>query len=124
MSSEFKKILSGFSPEVADMATAVRSLIFDVLPETVEVVWNQQKIAGFGTGPKKMTEHFSWIQPCKGHVNLGFNYGAELPDPDGLLEGTGKLFRHAKIKSLEDVKRPALRKLLEKAVKHRVPQLL
>ena len=121
MSTEFKKILSDFSPEMQELATSIRSLVFDVLPETVEVVWIQQKIAGLGTGPKKMTEHFCWIQPCKSHVNLGFNYGAELPDPDGLLEGTGKLFRHVKIKALEDVKRPALRKLLEKAVKHRVP---
>jgi hypothetical protein len=27
-------------------------------------------------------------------VNLGFNYGAELPDPEGLLQGPGKLMRH------------------------------
>lgn len=25
---------------------------------------------------------------------IGFNYGTELPDPAGLLEGTGKKFRH------------------------------
>lgn len=30
--------------------------------------------------------------PATNHVNLGFNYGAELPDPNNLLEGTGKLF--------------------------------
>lgn len=121
MSSDFKRILGDYSPKIGELATATRTLVFDVLPETVEVVWDQQKIAGLGTGPKKMTEHFSWIQPCKSHVNLGFNYGAELQDPDGLLEGTGKLFRHVKIKSVDDVNRPALRKLLEQAVKHRVP---
>jgi hypothetical protein len=69
-----------------------------------------------------MTEHFCWIQPNKAHVNLGFNYGAELPDPDGLLEGTGKLFRHIKIRSIKDLERPGVRKLLEKACRHRVPQ--
>ena len=121
MSKEFKNILAEFTPKTSELAIAVRSLVFDVLPETVEVVWEQQKIAGLGTGPKKMTEHFAWIQPCKAHVNLGFNYGAELQDPDGLLEGTGKLFRHVKIKSEDDVKNPALRKLLQQAVKHRVP---
>ncbi len=121
MSSDFKGILGDFSPKIGELATATRTLVFDVLPETVEVIWEQQKIAGLGTGPKKMTEHFAWIQPCKAHVNLGFNYGAELQDPDGLLEGTGKLFRHVKIKSVDDINRPALRKLLEQAVKHRVP---
>ena len=77
-------------------------------------------IPGYGTGPKKQTEHFSWIQPNKAHVNLGFNYGAELPDPDALLEGTGKLFRHVKLRSPEDVAEPSLRRLLETATTYRV----
>ena len=44
-------------------------------------------------------------------MNLGFNHGAELPDPSDLLEGTGKLFRHVKLRSLEDVENPDLRDL-------------
>lgn len=120
-SPEFDEIQSNFDPEVQQLAKGVRKLIFDVLPQTVEVPWVQQKVIGYGTGPKKMTEHFCWIQPNKTYVNLGFNYGAELPDPDKLLEGTGKLFRHVKIKSASDVKRPGVRKLLEVACKHRVP---
>lgn len=118
---EFDKILKGFNLEVQNIATETRALVFDVLPETVEVVWEKQKIAGLGTGPKKMTEHFCWIQPCKAHVNLGFNYGAELPDPSSLLEGTGKLFRHVRIQKLEELSKPELRKLIEAATKHRVP---
>jgi len=117
----FEKILTGFNVEVQNIAIETRALVFDVLPETVEVVWEKQKIAGLGTGPKKLSEHFCWIQPNKAHVNLGFNYGAELPDPTGLLEGTGKLFRHVKIRKLEDLTKPALRELIEKATTHRVP---
>lgn len=119
--NEFDAILAKFDPSVRDIAKATRKRIMEVLPETVEVPWTVQKIAGYGTGPKKMTEHFCWIQPNKAHVNLGFNYGAELPDPEGLLEGTGKLFRHIKIKSIADLERPGVRRLIEKACKHRVP---
>ena len=64
----------------------------------MEVVLIQQKTIGFGTGEKKSTEHFCWIMPTQNHVNLGFNYGAELPDPKKILEGTGKLYRHYKVK--------------------------
>lgn len=120
-SAEFDEILSNFDPDVQQLAKSVRKLIFDVLPQTVEVPWVQQKVIGYGTGPKKMTEHFCWIQPNKTYVNLGFNYGAELPNADKLLEGTGKLFRHVKIKSASDAKNPGVRKLLEIACKHRVP---
>ncbi len=120
-SPELKQILSNYDPEVQKIALAVRDLTYDVLSQTVEVPWVQQKIAGYGTGPKKQSEHFCWIQPNKAHVNLGFNYGAELPDPDSLLEGTGKLFRHIKMRSVSDVQRPGVRKLIEKACRHRVP---
>lgn len=85
--ADFTTIVSAFSPEVQAIAWAGRALIFDVLPPTVEVAWVRQKVIGCGTGPKKMSEHFAWIAPATAHVTFGFYYGAELPDPAGLLEG-------------------------------------
>jgi len=114
-------ILESFDSAVQELARGARALIFDVLPQTVEVVWTRQRIAGYGTGPKKMTEHFSYISPHNKHINFGFYYDSELPDPSGLLEGTGDLMRHVKIKSADDLKNPALRALLEVAITHRVP---
>jgi hypothetical protein len=119
--SDFEAILADFDPAVQELARAARALIFDVLPQTVEVVWLRQKIAGYGTGPKKMTEHFSYISPHKKHINFGFYYGSELPDPAGLLEGTGELMRHVKIKSADELKNPGLRAMLEFAITYRVP---
>ena len=108
-----------FDPRVRDLATRTRALIFDVYPEVVEVPWPRQKVAGYGVGPKKMSEHFCYIALHDDHVNLGFNQGAELPDPEGLLGGPGKLMRHTKITQTEDLEDPALRRLLEAAKDHR-----
>jgi hypothetical protein len=44
-----------------------------------------------------------------------FARGAELPDPDHLLEGTGKRARHVRVKARAEVENPALRTLLEVA---------
>lgn len=118
---DFTIIFSTYSPQVQEVGWAARALIFDVLPQTVEVPWVQQKIIGYGTGPKKMSEHFVWVAPAKAHITFGFYYGAELPDPDRLLGGAGKLMRHVKLRSLADVQQPALRALLEIAITHRVP---
>lgn len=41
---------------------------------------------------------FAYVGVFKAHVNVGFFQGAALPDPDGLLEGTGKYMRHVKLK--------------------------
>jgi hypothetical protein len=119
--SVFKEMVSSSPPPVPDLALACRALIYDVLPETVEVVWPTQRTAGYGTGPKKMSEQFCWLAPYTKHVVFGFYYGTELPDPAGLLEGTGNPMRHVKIRSFEQLEDPALRALVEVATTHRVP---
>src|ERR1044072_5928593 len=34
---------------------------------------------------------FGYVNAFKAHVNVGFFRGAEIADPNGLLEGTGKV---------------------------------
>ena len=121
MSDGFDAIMVDASPEVRDLARRTRTLIRDIYPDIVEVPWPKQRVIGYGVGPRKMSEHYCYIAVHNDHVNLGFNYGAELPDPDGLLEGPGKLLRHTKITTPEDLARPALRALLEAASTHRMP---
>ena len=115
----FEETISKADPGLQGLARSLRELIEEVYPKVVEVPWPHQQIAGYGVGPKKMSEHFCYIAILPKHVNLGFNYGAELPDPENLLEGTGKAFRHVKILSEGDVKRPAIRKLIEAALEER-----
>ena len=122
MSHKFEEILTTATPEVAALARQARTLIQDVMPNVVEVVWPTQRMAGFGVGPKKMSEQFCYIGPFKKHINLGFYYGADLPDPQNLLEGTGQNLRHIKISRLEQLANPALRDLVEAAAKH-LPKL-
>ncbi len=119
---QFDAALQSFDPAIQDIARQARALIYEVLPQVVEVVWARQKTIGYGTGPKKMSEHFCWIAPYKKHVVLGFNYGSELSDPENLLEGTGKRFRHVRLNTIEDVHKPSLRALIQFAITHRVPQ--
>lgn len=121
MSDGFEDILAGASPHVRELTARTRALIVDALPDVVEVPWLRQKVVGYGVGPRKMSEHFCYIAVHRTHVNLGFNYGSELPDPAGLLEGPGKLLRHTKINAPEDLANPALRRLIEVASTHRMP---
>lgn len=41
---------------------------------------------------------FGYVNAFTDHVNVGFFRGAELRDPAGLLEGTGKFMRHVKLR--------------------------
>ena len=71
-----------------------------------------------------MSEYFCYISAFKAYVNLGFYYGAVLPDPEGLMEGTGKNLRHIKITSVVAADQPAVRDLLEAALEERRESLL
>ncbi len=121
---EFEEAIKSFSDEIKELSRQTRNLIYKILPKVVEVIWIRQKNIGFGTGPKKKTEYFCWLMPASKHVTLGFNYGAELPDPKSILEGNGKLFRHYKIRSFEDLSNPDLINLIKYATKYRVPDIL
>lgn len=58
---------------------------------------------------------FGYVNAFKAHVNVGFFRGAELADPKNLLEGTGKLMRHVKLKPDREVDATALTKLIKTA---------
>jgi hypothetical protein len=58
---------------------------------------------------------FAYTAVYAAHVNLGFHRGAALPDPAGLLEGSGKRMRHVKLKPGEEVDEEALEALIEAA---------
>lgn len=53
----------------------------------------------------------------KEHVTFAFLRGAVLPDPEKLLEGTGKGVRHVKLRSVADVTKPGVKKLVVEAAK-------
>ena len=58
---------------------------------------------------------FTYVNAFKAHVNVGFFRGAELADPAGLLEGTGRFMRHVKLRPSEDVDESALTRLIRTA---------
>lgn len=58
---------------------------------------------------------FGYVNAFKDHVNVGFFRGAELADPEGLLEGTGKFMRHVKLAPSRDFNAAALTNLINAA---------
>lgn len=58
---------------------------------------------------------FGYVNAFKAHVNVGFFRGAELADPAGLLEGSGRFMRHVKLRPGCRLDAAALVKLIEVA---------
>jgi len=117
----FQDILKAASPALRPVCESLQNLVISLHAGRVEVVWPKLKIASFGVGPKKMTQHYAYIAVQSSHINLGFYHGASLADPTGLLEGTGKELRHIKINDLASAERAPVASLLRQAIAERKP---
>ena len=58
---------------------------------------------------------FAYVNAFRAHVNVGFFHGASLPDPAGLLAGTGKYMRHVQLRPEQGLDAPALEALISAA---------
>jgi hypothetical protein len=115
MSEELDRFLAGYSAEVQAIALKVRSLILEVFPTALEQVDMPSKIIAYGYD-RTYAGLVCAIAPQRQYVNLMFSKGTQLPDPQGLLEGTGKSARHVKLKAPAEVENPEVRKLLSAAL--------
>jgi ribosomal protein S6 len=98
---QFEDLLLGTTSEVQQILEFLRALVIELHANTVEVPRVGERSVAYGFGVKKMSEAYLYLMPQKDYVNLGFYHGTNLPDPKGLLEGTGKALRHVKIRGLE-----------------------
>lgn len=115
----FDELLEITEVPLRPVVKALRALVLEIDPDACEVVRLGDRAATYGTGPGRMVDGYAYILPHRRWVNLGFYRGAQLADPDALLEGTGARMRHVKVRSLEDVDRAALRTLVEAACAER-----
>jgi hypothetical protein len=60
---------------------------------------------------------FAYVAVYKAHVNVGFFFGADLDDPAGLLEGTGRRMRHVKVRPGAELDVAPLSTLIDAAYK-------
>jgi hypothetical protein len=86
---------------------------FDVMrkcgDEVRELVHDGCPVACLGDAP------FGYVNVFTAHVNVGFFHGSSLPDPERLLEGTGKSMRHVKLRPGVPANTAALHRLIEQA---------
>jgi hypothetical protein len=57
------------------------------------------------------------------HLNLGFNKGTLLKDPDELLTGTGNLIRHIPVKNPIDYRNPSVETLIKEAIEFAISDM-
>ena len=110
--------LSSFDLSVGELALGLREIVLKEAPAAVEKMFRVYALVFWYSITGRMTDAFCHVVIYPKGVNLMFNRGAELQDPDGVLVGEGKIIRHIKVRRPEDLKNPHLRKFIRAALKH------
>ena len=105
--------LKPYDPAIRELALGLRQLVLEVMAPCHENIYDAYSAVAIGYGATdRLRDGICHIAVYSTHVNLGFNFGAILPDPGGILEGSGKQIRHIRVLSNNDLTRHELRSYL------------
>jgi hypothetical protein len=115
------KFLKPYDREIQDLALELRALVLGEMAPCYENIYDAYSAVAIGYGSSdRLRDGIFHIAVYSKHVNLGFNDGATLDDPKGILQGSGNRIRHITIKTPEDIKRPEVRAYIRRARKQAI----
>ena len=117
-SAQLAGFLAKFTPEVAALASQSLVAMRKRLPGAIELVYDNYNALAIGFAPTERASDavFSIAVFPRRPVLCFLQTGAQLPDPDGLLEGNGKQVRHIGLESPGVLDTPAVRALMKEAL--------
>lgn len=115
--AELRRLVGKYAPAHRRLVTATRRCLRQRLPTAHEVVYEYN---GFFVISLSPNEHgyagvFA-IRTSADGVSLYFNQGRKLPDPEKLLQGSGKLVRSIPLEGASTLARPAVARLIDEAI--------
>ena len=121
---QLKSFISKFESNLGKQIRGCRSAMRKLFPTANELVYDNYNffVIGYCT-----TEHpsdciVSLAANSKG-VGLSFYNGASLPDPHGILQGSGKQNRFVRLGGVVTLRSPAVEELLDAAASQADPPL-
>ena len=102
-----------FDPEKFKIMQNLRKIVFSNYPMTNERIM-------YGGIMFSIEEDYGGLFIRKNHISFEFISGAFMNDPDKILEGTGKLRRHLKIKSFADIEDKKVDFFVKQSLKEKI----
>ena len=115
-SPQLLDLLADCSPEVRRLALALREVVLTEAPDAEELLYSVYAEVIVFKLPGRKRGAFCYVAAYSHHVNLMFYCGAELPDPHGVLRGSGKKMRHIRFDSPDDLRHRYLRNYIRSAI--------
>ena len=112
---DFQSLLDFKEQEVIELFVDLRQFILELYPQSNELLYHTHALTTVFSISDKLSDAFCMIPIYSNHLNLGFNKGTLLKDPDKILKGTGKLIRHISVKTSKDYRNSKVKHLIKEA---------
>jgi hypothetical protein len=112
------KFLKPFPHDVKERALWLREFVWDLYPESNELIYDNYNALAFGWSPTDRLGHtFCSIAAGRSsnNVHFGFYWGSQIADPKKILLGEGNQYRYILVKSKDDFPMAYIKTLLKKA---------
>ncbi len=113
---DFQKLLDNKYQDIIDLFVDLRQYILELYPDSNELLYHTHALTAVFSISDKLSDAFCMLPIYSNHMNLGFNKGTLLKDPDKLLTGTGNLIRHIDVSKPSDYKNPKVKALINEAI--------
>ena len=113
---DFQFFLDLKDQEVIDLFKDLREFILELHPDSNELLYHTHALTAVFCISDKLSDAFCMLPIYTNHLNLGFNKGTLLKDPNKLLTGTGNLIRHIDVKKPSDYRNPKVTELIKEAI--------
>ena len=80
--------LISYPDPIRDAANRLREIVQRTVPDAIEAVRPGWHLIGYSVPAGRRVAYFGFVAPAPSHVQLGFEYGMLIDDPDGELGGT------------------------------------
>src|SRR5450432_1139064 len=115
--AELGALIEKFAPTQQGLIGTIRRSLRKRLPTAYEVVYEYADCFVVSYSPSERGyEGVLAIRGSAKGVELYFNSGKALPDPDKLLRGSGKLARFIHMEGASTLARPAVARLIDEAI--------
>ena len=111
--AQLEQFLTRYLPPVAAIGRGAVKRLRVRFPSCDALIYDNFQALAVGFSPNGKTKAaFVSVALYPRWVNLFFLQGAGLPDPEGLLTGSGSIVRHLRLARAEELDAPTIRSLL------------
>ncbi len=114
-SQDLLQFLAPFGEEKTEVVMWLREFVWDLYPQTNELIYDNYNAVAFGWSPTDKIGHTFCsiaVGRSSGNVHFGFYWGSQIADPEKMLLGNGNQYRYILVKTIADFPRAYMEQLL------------